>query len=68
MSPQTHAEVESETVDRNALLLMLSYVEAECRRIGATDAARHAALAASLVPSEGALDAAPIRPRNSCLH
>jgi len=35
--------------DRNALLLMLAYVEAECRRLGATDAARHAALAASLV-------------------
>ncbi len=36
--------------DRCALLLMLAYVEAECRRLGADAAARHAALAASLVP------------------
>lgn len=44
------AEVEREGVDQAALRLMLSYVEAECLRIGATDAARHAALAAALVP------------------
>jgi hypothetical protein len=43
-------ESESETTDRQALLLMLSYVEAECRRLGAPDAARHAALAAGLLP------------------
>ncbi len=43
-------ESESETTDRQALLLMLSYVEAECRRLGAMDAARHAALAAGLLP------------------
>ncbi len=36
--------------DRCALLLMLAYVEAECRRLGADAAAHHAALAASLVP------------------
>ena len=36
--------------DHDALRLMLSYVEAECLRIGATDAARHAALAAALMP------------------
>jgi hypothetical protein len=36
--------------DRCALLLMLAYVEAECRRLGAEAAAHHAALAASLVP------------------
>ena len=30
---------------------MLSYIEAECRRLGATEAADHAALAASLVPA-----------------
>ncbi len=35
---------------------MLSYVEAECLRMGATDAARHAALAASLVPVPPASD------------
>jgi hypothetical protein len=33
-----------------SLRLMLSYVEAECLRIGAADAAKHAALAAALVP------------------
>ena len=43
-------ESESETTDRQALLLMLSYVEAECRRLGALDAARHAAMAAGLLP------------------
>jgi hypothetical protein len=42
---------ESESVDHAALRLMLSYVEAECLRIGATDAARHAALAAALMPA-----------------
>ncbi len=36
--------------DRCALLLMLAYVEAECRRLGADAAARHAAMAAELVP------------------
>jgi len=41
---------QAEQVDRSALLLMLSYIEAECRRIGATAAADHAALAAALVP------------------
>jgi hypothetical protein len=44
------ADSETETTDRQALLLMLSYVEAECRRLGAVDAARHAALAAGLLP------------------
>jgi len=36
--------------DQLALRMMLSYVEAECLRIGAVDAARHAALAAALMP------------------
>jgi len=40
--------------DQIALRLMLTYVESECLRIGATDAARHAALAAALMPSRGA--------------
>ena len=47
---QTSPEAEPETTDQSALRLMLSYVEAECLRMGATDAARHAALAASLMP------------------
>jgi hypothetical protein len=36
--------------DHAALLLMLAYVEAECRRLGAEAAAAHVALAAALVP------------------
>ena len=48
------AEADSETANHSALRLMLSYVEAECLRIGATEAARHAALAASLMPAEKA--------------
>ena len=36
--------------DRSAVLMMLAYVEAECRRLGAEAAAHHAALAAALVP------------------
>lgn len=35
--------------DESALLMLLAYVEAECRRIGAIEAASHAALAASAV-------------------
>jgi hypothetical protein len=46
----TAADPESDPIDHAALRLMLSYVEAECLRIGATDAARHAALAAALMP------------------
>ncbi|WP_160936797.1 hypothetical protein [Teichococcus coralli] len=34
-------------MDQEALLLMLSYIEAECRRLGVPEAARHAALAAA---------------------
>ncbi|MCQ4161941.1 hypothetical protein NON00_18660 [Roseomonas sp. GC11] len=37
-------------VDQSALLLMLSYVEAECRRMGAAEAAQHAAAAAAALP------------------
>lgn len=56
-----------------SLRLMLSYVEAECLRIGAADAAKHAALAAALMPNFEAQAAADLsravrRPRNSRLH
>lgn len=51
-------EAEADSTDHSALRLMLSYVEAECLRIGATDAARHAALAASLMPDFGT----PVQP------
>lgn len=50
MLPRSTAILEADGTDRTALQLMLVYIEAECRRIGAEAAARHAALAASLVP------------------
>jgi hypothetical protein len=53
---------QTEQVDRSALLLMLSYIEAECRRIGATAAADHAALAAALVPPGHGMPAARVAP------
>ena len=36
-------------VDQEALLMMLSYVESECRRLGASGPAHHAAMAAALL-------------------
>ncbi len=39
--------------DRNAVVMMLAYIEAECRRLGAEAAAHHAALAAALMPETG---------------
>ena len=56
-----------------SLRLMLSYVEAECLRIGAADAAKHAALAAALMPELEAQNAAggcgsSRRSRNNRLH
>ena len=55
------------------LRLMLSYVEAECLRIGAADAAKHAALAAAMMPAleaQAAADASRSarRHRSNCLH
>ncbi|HWX50381.1 MAG TPA: hypothetical protein VNZ61_20210 [Roseomonas sp.] len=44
----SHATLEKQ-VDQEALLLMLSYIEAECRRLGVLEAARHAALAAAVL-------------------
>jgi hypothetical protein len=63
-------EADTETADHSALRLMLSYVETECLRIGATDAARHAALAASLMPESASVGVARplVRPRNARLH
>lgn len=40
---------DQQATDRSAILMMLAYVEAECRRLGSNDAATHAALAAKLV-------------------
>ena len=42
--------VEADETTTASLRLMLSYVEAECLRIGAADAAKHAALAAAMMP------------------
>lgn len=39
--------------DHSALLMMLAYVEAECRRLGADAAATHAAMAAALMGQAG---------------
>ncbi len=50
------AKPEAKTTDRSALLMMLAYIEAECRRLGAEGAARHAALAAALVPEQPVAD------------
>jgi hypothetical protein len=43
--------------DHSALQMMLHYVEAECRRIGAEAAAEHAAMAAALVNRPAAVPA-----------
>jgi hypothetical protein len=40
---------DEERIDKSAILMMLTYVAAECRRLGVDDAAQHAALAASLL-------------------
>lgn len=44
---------DTKPTDHSALVMMLAYVEAECRRMGAEEAARHAAMAAALVPERG---------------
>jgi hypothetical protein len=43
------AQADSDGTDRSAIIMMLTYVEAECRRLGDEEAARHAAIAASLI-------------------
>jgi hypothetical protein len=40
-------------IDQSALLLMLDYVESECRALGAEEAARHVALALALLSTVG---------------
>jgi hypothetical protein len=51
MDANTDMTAPAKPTDRAALLMMLAYVEAECRRLGAEDAAAHAAMAAALVPA-----------------
>ncbi len=50
MNRTTEMTADATSNDRSALLMMLAYVEAECRRLGAQAAAEHAAMAAALVP------------------
>jgi hypothetical protein len=64
----TATHEDSEATDRSAILLMLSYVEAECRRLGAMDAARHAALAAALVPEAALAESAGDAQRSQPAH
>jgi hypothetical protein len=60
MKTRMDAKNETAPVDRSALVLMLAYVEAECRRLGAEAAAKHAAMAAALVPELAASVRAPL--------
>ena len=67
------AVAEADDTTTASLRLMLSDVEAECLRIGAADAAKHAALAAALMPGFEARAAADVcraarRHRNKSLH
>lgn len=50
--------------DESALLMLLAYVEQECRRIGALEAASHAALAASAVEQVQSAALASQQPRH----
>lgn len=38
-----------DATDRSAVLMMLTYLEEECRRLGSAEASRHVALAAMLM-------------------
>lgn len=53
MDMHMDAKTDTKPTDHSALLMMLAYVEAECRRLGADAAAQHAAMAAALVPQVG---------------
>ena len=57
-------EHDEQRTDRSAILMMLAYVEAECRRLGVTEAAQHAAQAASIL-SPSVLAASPRRSKSS---
>jgi hypothetical protein len=58
----TVPKVDEDHTDRCALLMMLSYVAGECRRLGAADAAHHALLAANLLSPTGVSTAPESRP------
>lgn len=55
------SEHDQERTDKCAILMMLAYVEAECRRLGVTEAAQHAAQAATILSPSGP----PAAPRRS---
>jgi hypothetical protein len=59
---------EADDTTTASLRLMLSYVEAECLRIGAADAAKHAALAAALMPGFDVQSAAEDASRSARRH
>ncbi len=48
---------DDERTDKSAILMMLAYVEAECRRLGVTEAAQHAAKAAAILSPSGLVSA-----------
>ena len=47
------SEHDEQRTDRSAILMMLAYVEAECLRLGVTEAAQHAAQAAAILSPSG---------------
>ena len=53
-------QAEADGTDRSAIIMMLTYVEAECRRLGDDEAARHVALAAQLITGQQV--AQPVEP------
>ena len=55
-------EPETALPDMQALLLMLSYVEAECRRLGATESAHLTARAARVLVADAAPPGPPQQP------
>jgi hypothetical protein len=62
------SQADAEGTDRSALIMMLTYVEAECRRLGNADAARYTALAASLIDGrQHSTPPAPEGMRRCCL-
>ncbi|WP_232479003.1 hypothetical protein [Roseomonas rosulenta] len=60
------SQADAEGTDRSAIIMMLTYVEAECRRLGDAEAAHHAALAAALITGQQAAPTVEPGPRR-CL-
>jgi hypothetical protein len=68
----TGLEPETTLPDTQALLLMLAYVEAECRRLGATESAQLTARAARVLAADATPaplpQPAPGKPRGLRVH